>query len=106
MRRLFDAYVMVDWSAASVPARGADSIWIAEARRHRAGVEIREPLNAPTRALAAAHLAGVIDSHIAAGRRVLVGFDFAFGHPSGFARALGLRGPTPALTRPFTQTSA
>src|SRR5206468_24092 len=66
---------------------------------HGAGVEIREPLNPPTRALAAAHLAGVIDSHVAAGRRLLVGFDFAFGYPAGFARALGLRGPAPVWQR-------
>ncbi len=101
----FDAYLMVDWSGGSVPARGPDSIWIAEARRHRASVEIREPLNAPTRALAAAHLAGAIDSHITAGRRVLVGFDFAFGYPSGFARALGLRGPAPAWRRTWAELS-
>jgi hypothetical protein len=28
MARLFESYVMVDWSAASKPATGADSIWI------------------------------------------------------------------------------
>ncbi len=95
----FDAYLMVDWSGASVPVRGADSIWVAHARRHRDGLEIHEPLNAPTRALAAAHLADVIDTHIAAGARVLVGFDFAFGYPAGFARALRLRGTAPAWRR-------
>ena len=90
---------MVDWSGASVPVRGADSIWIAHGKRNGRGLEIREPLNAPTRALAVAHLADVIDTHIAAGERVLVGFDFAFGYPSGFARALGLRGTAPAWRR-------
>ena len=25
----FDSYIMVDWSAAAVPRRGKDSIWIA-----------------------------------------------------------------------------
>ena len=33
MSPVFDAYVMVDWSAAAVPATGADSIWIAIAER-------------------------------------------------------------------------
>ena len=28
MARLFDAYIMVDWSAASKPVTGANSIWI------------------------------------------------------------------------------
>ena len=95
----FDAYLMVDWSGASVPVRGADSIWIAHGKRNGRGLEIREPLNAPTRALAVAHLADVIDTHIAAGERVLVGFDFAFGYPAGFARALRLRGTAPAWRR-------
>lgn len=90
---------MVDWSGASVPVRGADSIWIAHARRHGGSLEIHEPLNAPTRALAVAHLADVIDTHIAVGARVLVGFDFAFGYPAGFARALRLRGTAPAWRR-------
>ena len=42
---LFDAYVMVDWSAAGKPARGKDSIWICYGRR--AGVLAVE--NVPTR---------------------------------------------------------
>ena len=90
---------MVDWSGASVPVRGPDSIWIAHGRKNGGGLEIHEPLNAPTRALAVAHLAAVIDTHIAAGERVLVGFDFAFGYPAGFARALRLRGTAPAWRR-------
>ena len=28
MRRLFDAYIMVDWSAASKPVTGVNSIWV------------------------------------------------------------------------------
>jgi hypothetical protein len=28
MSRLFDAYIMVDWSAASKPVTGKNSIWI------------------------------------------------------------------------------
>ena len=28
MARLFDAYIIVDWSAASKPALGANSIWV------------------------------------------------------------------------------
>ena len=33
MARLFNAYVMVDWSAAAKPATGADSIWIGVLKR-------------------------------------------------------------------------
>jgi hypothetical protein len=98
-RGRFDAYLMVDWSGASVPARGPDSIWIGHARRDGTRLAIHEPLNAPTRALATSHLADVIDAHIAAGERVLVGWDFAFGYPAGFARALALPGSAPAWRR-------
>ena len=28
MARIFDAYIIVDWSAASKPSQGANSVWI------------------------------------------------------------------------------
>src|SRR5262245_44129700 len=93
---------MVDWSGASVPSRGTDSIWIAHARRVGNALTIHDPLNPPTRGLATAHLADVIDTYIAAGARVLIGFDFAFGYPRGFARALGLTGRGPRWRRTWT----
>ncbi|MCE3289702.1 MAG: cobalamin biosynthesis protein CbiG, partial [Caulobacter sp.] len=33
MARLFDAFVMVDWSASSTPKTGRDSIWIGVNKR-------------------------------------------------------------------------
>ena len=33
MSRLFNAYVIVDWSAASKPNTGADSVWIGVLKR-------------------------------------------------------------------------
>ena len=33
MARLFNAYVIVDWSAASKPTTGADSIWVGVLKR-------------------------------------------------------------------------
>ena len=33
MPRLFSAYVIVDWSAASKPNTGADSVWIGVLKR-------------------------------------------------------------------------
>ena len=33
MPRLFSAYVIVDWSAASKPSTGADSIWVGVLKR-------------------------------------------------------------------------
>ncbi len=85
---LFDAYVMVDWSASAVPNTGADSIWIGECRREKGRLAARDPANPPTREEAVRALAATLRESVEAGRRTLVGFDFAFGYPAGFARRL------------------
>lgn len=78
--RLFDRYVMVDWSAASSPRLGRDSIWIAE---RTADTAATAPVNIPTRAAA---MAALIDLVMTTGdERVLIGFDFTFGYPTGTA---------------------
>jgi hypothetical protein len=87
---LFDAYLVVDWSARSMPSPERptpDSIWIGE----RAG-GVAQEANPRTRRAARAHLELRIAFHLAARRRVFVGFDFALGYPSGFARSLGIAG--------------
>ncbi len=76
----FDSVAVVDWSAASVlsPARPSpDAIWIG-----RNGQESRYFRG---RALAEAALRDLIAQELAAGRRLLIGFDFPFGYPAGFA---------------------
>lgn len=82
---MFDRYLAVDWSASSKPARGGDSIWIAEGgwSADRTWNE-RDPLNCATRIEALAHL----EARLTFFGRTLVGFDFAFGYPAGFARFL------------------
>jgi hypothetical protein len=89
-RRAFDAYVMVDWSSSSKPVTGNDSIWIArgiwEGRRFSAGA----PVNVATRKAAVDQLRTQLLRWRDDGLRVLVGLDFAFGYPAGFARVLGL----------------
>lgn len=88
----FRAYVMVDWSAASAPRLGRDSIWIAVAERARGATARRTDLvNLRTRAEAAAWLETRL-SVLAKKGRVLAGFDFPFGYPSGTAARLGLKG--------------
>lgn len=95
---LFTRYLAVDWSAAAKPARGADSIWIAEVARRDGGNEkgggVRRVLleNPPTRAAATARLIEIARRRLEAGERVLIGFDFPFGYPRGTAAALGLAG--------------
>ena len=87
MTARFDHYVIVDWSAANQPKQGRDSIWIC----HR-GPDGEQCDNPPTRHLAALRLAEILTAATAAGERVLLGFDFPFGYPAGFAARLGLDG--------------
>jgi precorrin-8X/cobalt-precorrin-8 methylmutase len=84
---LFDHYVIVDWSAASRPKTGRDSIWICHRGPHGERVE-----NPATRHLARLHLADILAAVVARCERVLLGFDFPFGYPAGFAGRLGLSG--------------
>ena len=85
---MFDAFVMVDWSAANVPRQGRDSIWICW--HDRQGERLDNP---PTRHRAQALLCELLTAALDRGERVLLGFDFPFGYPAGFAARLGLAGP-------------
>lgn len=92
---LFDRYIAVDWSAHNGPKRGADSIWIGE-WGPSGSVPSR---NLPTRAAAMADLEQTLLSARARGERILLGFDFAFGFPSGTASALAPASPPPPPLR-------
>jgi len=82
----FDTIVMVDWSGGN--DRGAtpkkDAIW---AGVNRGGVA-EDPVYLRNRKVAESWLTDLLSQERAAGRRVLAGFDFPFGYPAGFARAL------------------
>ncbi len=84
---LFDTYVIVDWSAASQPKTGRDSIWIC-----RLGADGETVCNPPTRHAARELLADMLAGASERGERVIAGFDFPFGYPAGFAARLGLTG--------------
>jgi hypothetical protein len=84
---MFDSFVIVDWSGASVPRVGRDSIWIC---RRCGGDETL--VNPPTRRAAKALIADWLGAARAKDERVLLGFDFPFGYPAGFAARLGLSG--------------
>ncbi|MBV9201301.1 MAG: precorrin-8X methylmutase [Alphaproteobacteria bacterium] len=79
---------MVDWSAATVPRTGRDSIWICWHARDSERLE-----NPPTRRIAKSILGDWLAAALERGERVLLGFDFPFGYPVGFAARLGLSGP-------------
>ncbi len=87
----FDAYLMVDWSAASPPRTGKDSVWwcLCVWRSGRLVVETNE--NSPTRQACFDVLRAQLRDLAAEGSSVLVGFDFPYGYPTGFAQALGLK---------------
>lgn len=77
---LFDSYIAVDWSAANSPKRGRDSIWIA--------VDDAAPENISTRAEVMFILKTLMVDAVAHKKRILIGFDFAFGYPAGIAKTL------------------
>jgi precorrin-8X/cobalt-precorrin-8 methylmutase len=84
---MFDTFVMVDWSAASVPRTGRDSIWIC-----RRGPDGESLANPRTRHDAKTLIGERLAAARANDERVLLGFDFPFGYPAGFAARLGLSG--------------
>ncbi len=90
MRPLFDAYLMVDWSAAARPNTGKDSIWWALLHRRDGVVRMVRRENPATRDAATTEIADQLAMLTGDGARVLVGFDFPFGYPDGTARRLGL----------------
>lgn len=90
MPALFDAYIMVDWSAAAKPALGANSIWIGIlAKDARLKLQYRG-VNIDTRLKARAFLEDMVSKLTKRGDKVLIGFDFALGFPAGTAAALGV----------------
>ena len=86
----FDAYLMVDWSASSRPTTGADSIWYCLLVRTGTALHVAALENPSTRVAAMAQISNILCGLARQGRTVLVGFDFPFGYPAGFADALRL----------------
>jgi len=93
--RLFSAYVIVDWSAASKPTTGADSVWIGVLKRDVRFRMAFESFNPPTRGEAEKRLALILDDLKKGSERALVGFDFPLGFPRGVAESLKLPGEQP-----------
>ena len=93
MKRMFGAYVMVDWSASSKPKTGKDSVWIGVAKRDVRFRLSYEAFNPPTRAAGEAQLRTILADMRRRGDRALIGFDFPLGYPEGTAAALKLADP-------------
>jgi hypothetical protein len=90
--RLFDAYIIADWTAAEGKKLGDTSLWIGVAKRDVRFRLYSETHNVATRAEGEALLASLLAEHRKRGDRVLVGFDFNFGFPAGTAERLKLTG--------------
>ena len=91
MARLFNAYVIADWSANAKPKTGADSIWIGVLRRDVRFQFVFESFNPATRAEAEKKLAAILEDLGRRGERTLLGFDFPLGFPRGSGAALKLK---------------
>lgn len=91
MARLFDAYVIADWTAAEGKKLGEGSLWIGVAKRDVRFRLYTETHNAATRAEGEALLNSLLADHRKRGDRVLLGFDFTLGYPAGTAGRLGLK---------------
>jgi molybdopterin-guanine dinucleotide biosynthesis protein B len=91
----FDRVIIVDWSAAGTPTSAtnkANSIWVGVASLGGAS----EQTHHRTRHAAEAHLNTLIAERRPQ-ERLLIGFDFAFGYPSGFAATLTGQGSAQAV---------
>lgn len=82
----FDSFAVVDWSSGNDtgPTPCKDAIW---AGAVLGKVEV-EPTYLRNRDVALDWLNDLIATEIAVGRRLLIGFDFPFGYPQGFAKAV------------------
>src|SRR3954470_11189303 len=89
---MFDRFVIVDWSAASQPKTGRDSIWICAVDGDGAERLVENPA---TRHAAKALLSDMLAEATRREERALLGFDFPFGYPAGFGQRLGLNGAQP-----------
>ncbi len=93
MAPVFDAYIVVDWSANSAPKTGADSVWYCCLERRDGQLMPLQLANPPTRRQATAELADLLSDLIARDCHAIVGFDFSLGFPAGFAARLRPNAP-------------
>lgn len=89
----FDAYVAVDFSANKRPKAGKDSIWWSCASWSDGDLVVSEARNPRTRDAGSVEIRALLAERMARTESVLIGFDFPYGYPAGFAAALGLASP-------------
>lgn len=92
MARLFNAYVIVDWSAASKAGSGADSVHIGVLRRDVRFRLTFESFAPATRAEGEKRLAAILEERRKHGDKTFLGLAFPLGFPRGLAAGLKLSG--------------
>lgn len=92
---LFDAYLVVDWCANARRKTGKDSVWYCLLTRKSGRGTPPECNNPATRIKAVGEIGKILADSCDKQVPTLVGFDFPYGYPSGFANALGLSGKPP-----------
>lgn len=88
MPALFDAYLIVDWSADSAPETGKDSIWWRHLAREKGKPLVVVVQNPAARTEVFAQIKTVLLSYRDSDRHVLAGFDSAYGYPAGLAESI------------------
>ncbi|MEM5520352.1 gephyrin-like molybdotransferase Glp [Sulfitobacter sp. AS59] len=82
----FDTFVVIDWSGGNDTGANPrkDAIWAGVTRNGQS----QDPVYLRNRSVAEAWIVDLIRAELEAERRVMIGFDFPFGYPAGFAEAL------------------
>lgn len=96
MSRLFDAYTAVDWSPRSNPSPAGpskDAIWVGERlAQTEVDTSVVGETYFRTRLESKTYVRNRLLHHADHQRRVLIGFDFAYGYSEGYVDASGLDG--------------
>lgn len=101
MKRLFGAYVIVDYSAAEGKKTGESSVWIGVMKRDVRFRLSYETHNPATRAEALTLLRSILADLHKRGDRILLGVAFALGFPRGTVNRLQLKGTPWQAMRTF-----
>ena len=107
MRRLFDVYIAVDWSARSQPSPAKpskDAIWVGEKTAENIGDPIvPSETYFRTRYACWEYLRERLVHHSRHSRRVYIGCDFGYAFPHGYAEAIGVSGDVPPWRRVWNE---
>lgn len=88
MGTLFTGYLIVDWSANKSPKTGKDSIWWCHLQWEGGTLVLADVQNPATRLAAMQQIKAILLRYKDSQQRLLLGMDFAYGYPHGFAATI------------------